>query len=80
MCIIMTKKIISVEGMHCMHCASSVEKAVASIDGVKNAKVNLDKKLCCAKLSKETSDDEIISAIKEAGFEVTNIETKKSLF
>lgn len=76
----MIKKIISVEGMHCMHCASSVEKAVSGIEGVKDAKVNLDKKSCTAKLSGDVEDAAIISAIKEAGFEVIGIETKKGLF
>ncbi len=76
----MTKKIITVEGMHCMHCASSVEKAVAALEGVKDAKVNLDKKSCTAKLSGDVSDQAIIEAVKEIGFEVTGIETKKSLF
>lgn len=76
----MIKKIITVEGMHCMHCASSVEKAVSALEGVKEAKVNLDKKTCTAKLSAEVSEDAIIAAIKEAGFEPCGIETKKSLF
>ena len=76
----MTKKIITVEGMHCMHCASSVEKAVSAIEGVKAAKVNLDKKTCTAKLSAEVSDDALKSAVKDAGFEVTAIETKKGIF
>ena len=76
----MTKKIISIEGMHCLHCASGVEKAVANVCGVKVAKVTLDKKICTAKLCGEVSDEQIISAVKEAGFEVTSIETKKCLF
>ena len=76
----MTKKIITVEGMHCNHCASSVEKTVAELDGVKEAKVNLDKKTCIAKLSGEVSDEAIVSAVKDAGFEVIGIETKKGLF
>ena len=63
-----------------MHCASSVEKAVAALEGVKDAKVNLDKKSCTAKLSGDVSDQAIIEAVKEIGFEVTGIETKKSLF
>ena len=76
----MLKKIISVEGMHCMHCAGSVEKAVSALVGVKDAKVNLDKKTCTAKLSGDVSDDVIKEAVKEIGFEVTGIETKKGLF
>ncbi|MBR2021262.1 MAG: heavy-metal-associated domain-containing protein [Clostridia bacterium] len=76
----MTKKIITVEGMHCIHCAGSVEKAVSALDGIKEAKVNLDKKVCTAKLSGEVTDESIKNAIKEAGFEVIGIETKKGLF
>lgn len=76
----MTKKLIYVEGMHCMHCASTVEKAVKELDGIKEAKINLDKKLCTAKLSGEVSDENIMEAIKNAGFNVTSIETKKGLF
>ena len=76
----MTKKILTVEGMHCNHCASGVVKAVCSVEGVKDAKVNLDKKTCTAKLSAEVSDDALKSAVKDAGFEVTAIETKKGIF
>ena len=76
----MTKKIITVEGMHCNHCASSVEKTICALEGIKDAKVNLDKKTCTAKLSGEVSDEVIKNAVKEIGFEVTAIETKKSLF
>lgn len=76
----MLKKIISIEGMHCLHCAGSVEKAVDALEGVKSAKVNLDKKICTAKLSGDISDADITSAIKELGFEVIGIETKKGLF
>lgn len=35
---------IQVNGMHCEHCKAAVEKAVKAIPGVKDAKVNLDKK------------------------------------
>ena len=76
----MTKKIISIEGMHCMHCASSVEKAIANLDNVKGAKVNLDKKNCTAKLLGDLSDDVITNTVKELGFEVVSIETKNCLF
>lgn len=76
----MIKKVISIEGMHCMHCAASVEKAVSSLEGVKSAKVNLDKKICSAKLSGDVSDSELETTIKELGFEVIGIETKKGLF
>ncbi len=76
----MLKKIITVEGMHCSHCAGTVERVIGEIEGVTSAKVNLDKKLCTAKITEEIEDSVIKNAIKEAGFEVTAIETKKGLF
>ena len=76
----MIKKIITIEGMHCMHCAGSVEKAIEALEGVKSAKVNLDKKTCTAKVIDDISEEIIKSTIKEMGFEVIGIETKKGLF
>lgn len=74
------KKIISVEGMHCMHCAQSVENALCAVEGIISAKVNLDKKECVAGVKGEVADEAIREAISGAGFEVTDIVSKKSLF
>ena len=38
------KKTISIEGMHCEHCAKKVEETFKSIEGVNKVKVNLLKK------------------------------------
>ena len=76
----MLKKIITVEGMHCSHCASTVERVISEISGVSNAKVNLDKNTCTVKVSADIKDDIFKDAVKDAGFEVKNIETKKALF
>jgi len=40
----MEKTVINVEGMMCMHCAKHVEDACLKVEGVKTAKVDLDKK------------------------------------
>ena len=34
------KKIISIEGMHCEHCAKKVKTVLSSIEGVNKVKVN----------------------------------------
>ena len=39
----MEQKIINVEGMSCDHCKNAVESALAKINGVSAAEVNLDK-------------------------------------
>ncbi|MBM6507954.1 MULTISPECIES: copper chaperone CopZ [Staphylococcus] len=38
----MEQKIINVEGMSCDHCKNAVESALAKINGVSAAEVNLD--------------------------------------
>ncbi len=66
------KKEIKIDGMHCEHCAASVEKALSSLEGVKKVKVKLAKGI--AKLDGEVSDEAIRTAVAEAGFTVTGIE------
>ena len=66
------KKEIKIDGMHCEHCAASVEKALSSLEGVKKVKVKLAKGI--AKLDGEVSDEAIRTAVTEAGFSVTGIE------
>ena len=66
------KKEIKIDGMHCEHCAASVEKALSSLEGVKKVKVKLAKGI--AKLDGEVSDEAIKTAVTEAGFTVTGIE------
>ena len=76
----MLKKVITIEGMHCSHCASTIENALSDLSGVTSAKVNLDKKTCTIKLSEPIEDSTFMSIVENAGFEVISIETKKSLF
>ncbi len=62
------KKIISVEGMSCEHCAAAVKNALEELDGVKSAKVELKKKSATVKLSENVADDVLSAAVTNAGF------------
>ena len=64
------KKIIHVEGMHCIRCAGKVEGAMYDL-GL-DAVVDLEKKICT--VNGECENDEIVAAIEEKGFQVTGIE------
>ena len=62
---------IKVNGMHCENCKNAVEKTVKEIPGVKDARVDLDKK----ELTYEEEDenmpialDIIMDAIKDLGY------------
>lgn len=64
------KKEITVDGMHCAHCASKVETALKGLDGVKSVKVNLAAKTVTIGSSCELDDAAIKEAVASAGFTV----------
>ncbi|MBQ2801879.1 MAG: heavy-metal-associated domain-containing protein [Lachnospiraceae bacterium] len=66
------EKEIRIEGMHCDHCKTSVERAVNKIDGAV-CKVNLKKKVAKVSYSKEIPDEVLRQAVEEAGFQVVEI-------
>lgn len=74
------KKIVTVNGMSCGHCKASVEKALQGVTGVKDAKVNLEKKTAVVSLDSEVSDELLMNAVNEAGFEAVSVVLKKGLF
>lgn len=65
----MEKKVI-VEGMMCQNCVKHVTNALNNLPGV-TATVDLDTKT--ATVTGDVSDDAIRAAVKEAGYEVTDI-------
>lgn len=70
------KKIVSVDGMCCDHCAARVEKALSAISGVISADVKLKKKVAVVRSREQISDEEIKKIIEEAGYTVTAIVNK----
>ena len=69
------KKVLKIEGMMCNHCTGRVEKALNDMDGVQ-AVVSLDDKSATVTLSKELSDETLVQAVTDAGYEVVDIEIK----
>ena len=65
-------KIVRVDGMTCDHCKGWVEKAINEIDGA-SAKVNLKKKEAVVSMARDISDEELIAAVKKAGYRVVEI-------
>jgi len=68
------KKKILIEGMSCEHCVNHVSVALNELSGVTKVEVNLAGKHAILDASQDINDDEIKSAIDEAGYEVTKIE------
>lgn len=63
---------VVIDGMSCGHCSARVEKALNAIDGI-SARVDLDNKTAYIENGNTVKDEEIIRAVKEAGYEVIGI-------
>lgn len=64
---------ISIDGMHCMHCAKAVENALKNVNGISSAKVELDSKKAIVTSGEETDFDEVKRVISELGFSVVDV-------
>lgn len=63
---------IRIDGMHCEHCAATVEEAVNNIDGA-ICKVDLKKNMAKVSYDRSIDDITIRSAIEGAGYKVDSI-------
>ena len=62
------KEIYNIEGMSCASCASSIEKIVGKISGVRNVSVNLATEKMFIESEEEVSTEDIEQTIKNAGY------------
>jgi copper chaperone len=66
----MSEMVLKIEGMKCMHCKMSVEKALKGAPGVTGVQVDLDKKQAVVS---GTADQTILAkAVEKAGFKVAD--------
>lgn len=61
---------IKVKGMSCGHCVKRVTRALESLPGLKNVKVDLQSGEAAFEKPDKVSMDEIVKAIQEAGYQV----------
>lgn len=65
------EKEIKVVGMHCPSCVNAVQLSLTDVDGIEDAKADLDSGITKIKLDPNTvSEDDIKDAVEEAGFNV----------
>ena len=62
-----TARTFSVKGMTCDHCVRSVSEEVSEVPGVEEVAVDLD--AGSVRVSGEFSDDAVVAAVEEAGYE-----------
>ncbi len=61
-------KTLKVEGMSCGHCSARVEKVLAEIAGVSEAKVDLEKAIATVVVDESVADETLTTAVTEAGY------------
>lgn len=67
----MAEKELNVVGMHCPSCVMAVELSMKDLDGVEEAKADLDTSSVKVDYdSEKVTDADLIAAVKEAGFDV----------
>jgi len=67
---------VSVNGMVCAFCAQGIEKKLRALSQTKDAYVNLKQRIVAVEIkeSQTLSQDTVKDLIKDAGYDVTNIE------
>lgn len=68
----MKEKILNIEGMSCGHCKMNVEKALSNFS--KDVEVSLEDKKAKLTVKDNVSDEDLINAVKDAGYEVVGID------
>lgn len=69
------KKVLDVEGMMCQHCVAHVTKALQGIAGVEAVEVSLENKNAAVTLADDVSDEVLVKAVVDAGYEVKGVKT-----
>lgn len=70
------KKIVHIEGMCCEHCAKRVEDKLLTAKNVVSVDVKLKKKIAVIRSREDVSNEEITALVTDAGYSVTEIESK----
>ena len=63
-------KSIRIKGMSCQHCVMAVTKALGSLDGIQNVRVDLKSGIATYDEAKPVDEAAVNAAIKKAGYDV----------
>lgn len=69
------KKVLIVDGMMCAHCQAHVQKALAGVEGVTEAVVDLESKKATVTLAQDVADQVLLDAVTKAGYTPVSCET-----
>ena len=66
-------KVLSIEGMSCIHCVNRVENSIRTIEGVEEVEVSLEEKQATIKCTAKVRIEDIIKAVEKSGYKVTEL-------
>ena len=67
------EKVISIEGMACMHCVKHVQEALAAVPGVQEVNVDLEGKSATVSVDSSVTDEALKAAVDGAGYEALSV-------
>ena len=67
------EKVISIEGMACMHCVKHVQDALAAVPGVQEVNVDLEGKSATVSVDGSVTDEALKAAVDGAGYEALSV-------
>ena len=67
------KKIVTVDGMMCMHCVAHVKDALSKVEGVSDVVVSLDEKTATLNCTENVTDQMLSDAVTNAGYTVISV-------
>lgn len=72
---------IKVESAVCNSCANTIEKALKKVDGVKSAKVDIDKKVATVKyVAAKATLAQLETAVSNAGYDANDMKRNKAAY
>lgn len=70
------KKVVTVDGMMCMHCVGHVKEALSKVAGVSDVEVSLDDKTATLQCENSVTDQMLMDAVKEAGYTPVSVKSE----
>ena len=67
------KKVVTVDGMMCMHCVAHVKDALSKVEGVSDVVVSLDEKTATLNCTENVTDQMLSDAVTNAGYTVISV-------
>lgn len=67
------EKVVTVDGMMCMHCVAHVKDALSKVEGVSDVVVSLDEKTATLNCTENVTDQMLSDAVTNAGYTVISV-------